>query len=67
MDRKDFNKELNPTTIKDFVKRMGPLVKPYWFRTTLGVLLTIPGGALDGAVAMFLKYYVDNADRLGTT
>lgn len=60
MDRKDFNKELNPTTIKDFVKRMGPLVKPYWFRTTLGVLLTIPGGALDGAVAMFLKYYVDN-------
>lgn len=60
MDRKDFNKELNPTSIKDFVARMGPLVKPYWFRTTLGILLTIPGGALDGAVAMFLKYYVDN-------
>lgn len=56
----NFNKELNPTTLKDFVKRMGPLIKPYWFRTLLGIALTIPAGALDGAVAMFLKYYVDN-------
>lgn len=54
-----FNKELDPTTLKDFAKRMGPLIKPYWFRAILGVTLTIPVGALDGAVAMFLKYYVD--------
>ena len=56
----NFNRELNPTTLKDFVRRMGPLIKPYWFRTLLGIALTIPAGALDGAVAMFLKYYVDN-------
>ena len=56
----NFNRELNPTTLKDFVLRMGPLIKPYWFRTLLGIALTIPAGALDGAVAMFLKYYVDN-------
>lgn len=55
----DFNKELSPVTLKNFIKRMGPLVKPYWFRTMLGVLLTIPVGALDGTVALFLKYYVD--------
>ncbi len=55
----DFNKELSPVTLKNFIKRMGPLVQPYWFRTMLGVLLTIPVGALDGTVAFFLKYYVD--------
>lgn len=57
---KNFNKELNPSTVKDFILRMGPLIKPYWFRASLGLLLTIPAGAMDGALAMFLKYYVDN-------
>lgn len=55
----DFNKEVSPVTFDNFIKRMGPLVKPYWFRTILGILLTIPVGALDGTVALFLKYYVD--------
>ena len=40
-------------------KRMWPYVKPYWFRALLGVLLTLPVGALDGAVAMFLKPFMD--------
>lgn len=40
-------------------KRMWPYVKPYWFRALLGVLFTIPIGALDGAVAMFLKPFMD--------
>ncbi len=39
--------------------RMWPFIKPYWFRALIGVLLTIPVGALDGAVAMFLKPFMD--------
>lgn len=38
---------------------MWPYVKPYWFRALLGAILTIPVGALDGAVAMFLKPFMD--------
>ncbi|MDR0953499.1 MAG: ATP-binding cassette domain-containing protein [Elusimicrobiota bacterium] len=60
MDKANFNREINPATLKDVFKRMGPLIKPYWFRAILGVLITAPVGALDGAVALFLKYYVDN-------
>jgi len=44
--------------VKNF-NRMWPYVKPYWFRAVLGVCLTIPVGALDGAVAMFLKPFMD--------
>lgn len=40
-------------------RRMWPYVKPYWFRALLGVALTVPVGALDGAVAMFLKPFMD--------
>ena len=39
--------------------RMWPYIKPYWFRALLGAILTIPVGALDGAVAMFLKPFMD--------
>lgn len=59
MEKITFKKELDPASIKDFCKRMWPLTKPYWFRALLGVLLTIPVGALDGTVALFLKGYVD--------
>ncbi len=40
-------------------RRMWPYVKPYWGRAVLGVLLTIPVGALDGVIAMFLKPFMD--------
>ena len=40
-------------------RRMWPFIKPYWGRALLGVLLTIPVGALDGVVAMFLKPFMD--------
>lgn len=48
----------NNTLVKNF-KRMWPYIKPYWFRASLGVILTVPVGALDGAVAMFLKPFMD--------
>ena len=41
------------------ISRMWPYIKPYWFRAALGVALTVPVGALDGAVAMFLKPFMD--------
>ena len=44
--------------VKNF-RRMWPYIKPYWFRAGLGVALTVPVGALDGAVAMFLKPFMD--------
>lgn len=40
-------------------RRMWPYIKPYWFRALLGVCLTVPVGALDGVVAMFLKPFMD--------
>ncbi len=46
------------TLVKNF-RRMWPYIKPYWGRALLGVALTIPVGALDGAVAMFLKPFMD--------
>ena len=44
--------------VKNF-RRMWPFIKPFWVRALLGVLLTIPVGALDGVVAMFLKPFMD--------
>ena len=41
-------------------KRFLPFVKPYWFLGILGMLLTIPVGALDAVVAYFLKPFMDN-------
>jgi subfamily B ATP-binding cassette protein MsbA len=40
-------------------KRIWPFVKPYWFRTLLAALLTIPIGMLDAVVALALKPYMD--------
>ena len=41
-------------------KRFLPFVKPYWFLAALGMLLTVPVGALDAVVAYFLKPFMDN-------
>lgn len=40
-------------------KRMWPYVKPYWFRALMGVLISIPIGALDAVIALALKPYSD--------
>jgi subfamily B ATP-binding cassette protein MsbA len=52
--------ELNPSTFTDAVKRFWPMLKPYSLRALCGLALTAPLGALDGGIALFLKYYVDN-------
>lgn len=50
---------INKNTLAKNFRRMWPYIKPYWFRACVGVALTIPVGALDGAVAMFLKPFMD--------
>lgn len=39
--------------------RIWPYIKPYWFRITLGFLVAIPLGLLDGVTAFALKPYMD--------
>ena len=60
MQTKDIRKKLvkQNTFIYNW-HRMWPFVKPYWGRALLGVLCTVPVGALDGAIAMFLKPFMD--------
>jgi len=41
-------------------KKFWPFLKPYFLLTILGILLTIPVGGLDAAVASFLKPFMDN-------
>ncbi len=41
-------------------RRMWPFIKPYRWRALLGILLTIPVGSLDAAIAAFLKPFIDN-------
>lgn len=41
-------------------RRMWPFVKPYWIQALFGVLLTLPIGALDSVVALFLRPVIDN-------
>ena len=40
-------------------RRMWPFVRPIWLPALLSVLITIPIGSLDAAIALFLKPYTD--------
>ena len=57
--------KLNTTQAKNSFKyswllsRIWPYIKPYWFRITLGFLIAIPLGLLDGVTAFALKPYMD--------
>ena len=57
--------KLNATTAQNSFKygwllsRILPYIKPYWFRITLGFLVAIPLGLLDGVTAFALKPYMD--------
>lgn len=57
--------KLEMTTAKNSFKygwllsRILPYITPYWFRITLGFLVAIPLGLLDGVTAFALKPYMD--------
>lgn len=57
--------KLNATTAQNSFKykwllsRIMPYITPYWFRITLGFLVAIPLGLLDGVTAFALKPYMD--------
>ena len=57
--KKILHKTISNNLVVINFRRMWPYIKPYWFRALIGVLLTIPVGALDGVVAMFLKPFMD--------
>ncbi len=38
---------------------MWPLVRPFWFRALLSLVICVPVGSLDAAIALFLKPYTD--------
>ena len=40
-------------------KKIWPFIKPYWKMALLGVLITVPVGALDAVIAWALKPYMD--------
>ena len=53
-------KILKSNDFVDAYSRFLPFVKPYIFLAILGILLTVPVGALDAAIAWFLKPFMDN-------
>jgi hypothetical protein len=57
---KTMKKILKSNDFVDAYSRFLPFVKPYIFLAILGILLTVPVGALDAAIAWFLKPFMDN-------
>ena len=40
-------------------RRFWPFLRPYWGIALLGIILTIPVGALDAVISLFLKPFTD--------
>lgn len=40
-------------------RQFWPFLRPYWFMAVLGIVLTVPVGALDAVIAAFLKPFTD--------
>lgn len=53
-------KILSKSQFIDAYRKFLPYVKPYIFWALLGIILTVPVGALDAAIAYFLKPFLDN-------
>ncbi len=50
---------INSFNYKWLLSRIMPYIKPYWFRITIGFMISIPLGLLDGITALSLKPYMD--------
>lgn len=54
-----FRQRLMNTQMLGNYRKMYPYVRPYWVRTVLAVLITIPIGSFDALTAWILKPYMD--------
>ena len=52
-------KKLNRLNFVVNYKRIWPFVKPFWVRTLLSLLITLPIGSLDALIALALKPFMD--------
>ena len=59
MPRPDIKKAVLANQFVVNYRRMWPFVRPIWLPALLSVLITIPIGSLDAAIALFLKPYTD--------
>ena len=53
-------KILSKSQFIDAYRKFLPYVKPYILWALLGIILTVPVGALDAVIAYFLKPFMDN-------
>lgn len=53
------NKGIQTSFLRGY-KQFWPFLKPVWMLGVLGMILTIPVGALDAVIASFLKPFIDN-------
>ena len=53
------HKKLQTSFLRGY-KQFWPFFKPIWMVGVLGILLTVPVGALDAVIAYFLKPFIDN-------
>ena len=59
MQLKNLIKKIRSLNIINNYMRMYPYVKPYWIQAILSILVTIPVGTMDAAIAWILKPYMD--------
>lgn len=49
----------NAFNYNELIKRIFPFIKPYTSRIILGILISLPSGAMDGLLAVSIKPYMD--------
>ena len=59
MKKLDLRQMMNKNQFVTNYKRMWPFIKPFWPMALLSLLICVPVGSLDAAIALFLKPYTD--------
>lgn len=59
MSREKITEKFNTNDLIKNYRRMWPFIKPFWPMALLSLVMSVPVGALDAAVALFLKPYTD--------
>jgi subfamily B ATP-binding cassette protein MsbA len=56
---KSLKKRIGSAYLVQNYRKLLPFVKPYWVRALIALLITIPVGSMDAAIAYLLKPYMD--------